>query len=137
DAIGFRTDIAATMLDEIEALLLPKCRSEIGSLADQTRPTLFANPAFEHRLDKDELVPVDQGLNLTLRCSRSKNLSHREIDILEELCSVVHSCDLHGDVAFNNVVGDEWIETLLNAVGFFWRHTRSRWLAGREPWRGT
>src|SRR3954463_15207195 len=84
-----------TVLGEIETLLLLEGRFQIGCLPDQARLAFLADSAFEHRLDKDQLVAIDETLDLVLSRAGPQNFRRGEVDVLEKLRAVQHSCDLH------------------------------------------
>ena len=66
DAVRLGRGIAVAVLGEIEPLLLGQRLVQRPRRADEPGLALLANPAPEHRLDEDQPMPVDQGLDLVL-----------------------------------------------------------------------
>ena len=62
------------VLGEIETLLLSEGRFQIGCLPDQARLAFLADSAFEHRLDKNQLVAIDKTLDFALGRAGPQNL---------------------------------------------------------------
>ena len=82
DAVRLGAGIAEAVLDEIEPLLLLQRGLEVARLADQPGLAFLADAALEHRLDKNQLVSIDQALNFVFRCAGTENFGGREIDML-------------------------------------------------------
>ena len=95
DPVCLRICIAMAMLSEIETLFFLKRRLEVGRLADQSRLAFFADPALEHGLDEDQLVPLDKIADLVLARAGPEHFGGRKVDVLQEWRAVEHPCDLH------------------------------------------
>src|SRR4051812_6989330 len=87
--------IPMPVLGEIKTFLFRKSRFQVSCPANQARLALLADPALEDGLDEDQLVTANEVLDLVLGGARPEHFRRREVNVLQELCTIEHSCDLH------------------------------------------
>ena len=95
-AVRLRRRVAVAMLDEEQSLAFGEGGAQVGRFADQPGLALLADAALEHRLDEDELVPIDEVLDLSLGRGGTEDLGDRKIDVPHKRRAVKKAGELHG-----------------------------------------
>ena len=98
-AVGLGLDVADLVLGEIEPLLLGQRGLQVAGPPQQTGLALLADASLEDRLDEDQAMLVDQGLDGFFAGVRAQHVGGREAREFKQARAMQHARDLHRNVS--------------------------------------